>query len=892
MFPLIAQNRRPRLAHAVLRSFRHGLLVVALMMIGFAAAMFLVIDPGAAESSTDAVLHPGEPASSSSARHVQAAAPVVVAGMDRLSLQDSKMRNRMKTTEDALCRNAYLALVVGLLSLLIAVLYAAAAAKRVSRSRHRVIFERHPLPILVHSTESEFILEANPAAAQQYGYSVEELCSLRVSDLLPEMEGSRSQRLLDSASAGFVGPWPLHRRDGSSFIAEVSTTPVEGPRSDLRLSVVADVTDRVRTLDRLSAEEARFRSLTDSLAEAVLVTDLEGMVTYVNPRFEEITGRPASEVIGLHVEEELEEDLGTTERPRVDRRAEISDLCLRQYERPNGETIWLEIHSSPLFGAGGQTVGVVSALTDATARVETELALRERESRLRTLLQQVPAVVWTTNRSLEFTSMQGGIVNEELSQASSLADLIENGLDAHAMKVHRRALEGHVEAYEIEYDGRDFRCQVEPYHDEGGEPVGVVGVGLDITEEKRAAAEHRQLDQQLRHAQKMEAVGRLAGGIAHDFNNLLTVIYGNAELLGRDLDGDEPTALMEIRQAATSAASLTRQLLAFSRRQHLQLGVFELDEAVAQACKLMRRVIGEDIVLELVSGCPGARVKADSSQIHQVLLNLAINARDAMPRGGRLEIRTDVHQVETAIPVEREFAATAESSGSWLSPGEYLRLQVADNGFGMAKETLQRSFEPFFTTKQPDVGTGLGLATVHGIVRQSGGYIGVRSVPGEGTTFTILLPSTDELSSSVLLPTPLRAVPQRRGLLLLVEDELAVRRMLACGLRNHGYEVLEAGGGVEAEAIATELGGDIDLLVSDILMPDCRGTDLAEILLDRRLTRRALLISGYPDEALGSRSEEVDYLPKPFTVQTLVERIEEKFGHVQASYPMGLRRTA
>jgi two-component system, cell cycle sensor histidine kinase and response regulator CckA len=389
----------------------------------------------------------------------------------------------------------------------------------------------------------------------------------------------------------------------------------------------------------------------------------------------------------------------------------------------------------------------------------------------------------------------------------------------------------------------------------------MLGVALDITARKR-------LEEQLAQAQKMEAVGRLAGGVAHDFNNLLTVILGSVELL---LDGLEPGHPVqpnaeEIRKAAERAAMLTRQLLAFSRKQVLLPVVLDLDRVVLDAARMLRHLIGEDIELVTLPDAPGASVKADPTQLTQVILNLAINARDAMPHGGTLTIRTANTFVDGA------YASTHPG----VVPGEHVTIAVSDTGHGIAPEVLPHIFEPFFTTKAPGLGTGLGLATSYGIVEQSGGHITLESEPGRGATFFVHLPRVGHAGGE----PGSRAAGTRGGqeIILLVEDEEMVRVVASSSLRAKGYQVIEAANGQEALALAAAHRGPIHLLVTDVIMPLMGGVELAARLARTRPDTRVLYTSGYTQDPMvlhGAGGAEGTFLPKPYVGEVLTRRVRD-----------------
>jgi len=391
-------------------------------------------------------------------------------------------------------------------------------------------------------------------------------------------------------------------------------------------------------------------------------------------------------------------------------------------------------------------------------------------------------------------------------------------------------------------------------------------------EERRATEEAlRKSEEELRHSQKMEAVGRLAGGVAHDFNNLLTAIIGYAELIATRASSNtlaKQNAEL-IRKAGEQAAALTRQLLAFSRKQILQPKVIDLNELVVEMEKLLRRVIGERFDLQSQPDAKIGRVKADPSQIEQVVLNLGVNARDAMPRGGKLIIRTE------NVRLDRTAAAQLSAS---LRAGDYVMLSVTDTGAGMDEETMSHIFEPFFTTKGPGKGTGLGLATVYGIVRQTGGGISVESEPGKGSIFRIYLPQVSApVEFTKTLPSPVEK-SENFETVMVVEDEDIVRELVCEVLEEQGYNVICARDGVEAMSIAGDFDGVIHLLVTDVIMPQMNGHELAGKLSSLRPDMKVLYVSGYSDNDIGDHGvldPRFELLQKPFTPQTLARKIRD-----------------
>ena len=545
--------------------------------------------------------------------------------------------------------------------------------------------------------------------------------------------------------------------------------------------------------------------------------------------------------------------------------ATIGVLVVQHYEN---EEAYTERDLEFLASVGGQ-------IALAIERKRAEEKVRESEARLRVLVEQLPAALWTVDRSLCFTSAVGAglgrlglkpnaVAGLSLAQYFGTSDSLFPPIAA-----HRRAIAGEATTFHAEWKNGSYTCHVEPLRSSDGELQGAICMALDITDRK-------QLEEQLRQAQKMEAVGRLAGGIAHDFNNLLMVIQGYADLLAERLpQGDSLRRNAEqIQTASQRATSLTRQLLAFSRKQMLAPKVLNIQSVVADMEKILRRLIGEDVQLETSAAPDLGLVKADRSQIEQVILNLAVNARDAMPDGGRLTIE----------------AANAELDSNFchyppavLAPGKYVMLSVTDNGCGMDPETQTHIFEPFFTTKEKGKGTGLGLATVYGIVKQSGGYVWVYSEPGRGTSFKVYLPRIEDEAAGPRNepPAQFRATPRGSETVLLVEDEKGVRELAREYLQMTGYQVIEAENGHEALELAAMHPGKIHLLMTDVVMPGISGRELSERVKSVRPEIQVLFMSGYTDQAVvnhGILESDAVLLQKPFTLTALALKLREILG--------------
>jgi PAS domain S-box-containing protein len=515
----------------------------------------------------------------------------------------------------------------------------------------------------------------------------------------------------------------------------------------------------------------------------------------------------------------------------------------------------------------GRLGSVINSMLDDLERGQIER--HEERARLAVMLEEMPALLWTTDHQLRFTSSTGAAL-EGIGQhtnsvvGQTLFEYFRTEDPGYpAIAAHQKALAGQTVTYEQEREGRIFDCYARPLHNSQGIVVGVIGAGLDVTERKH-------LTDQLRQSQKMQAVGELAGGIAHDFNNLLMVMKGHAQLLLDQLAQSPPMhhSVQQIDKAADRAASLTRQLLAFSRKQVLQPRILDMNDLVAGMIKMFSRVIGENIEMAFVPGANLGRVKADPGQVEQVLLNLVVNARDAMPSGGRLTIGTANAQLDES------YAAQHTS----VIPGWYVMLTVTDTGHGMDAQTKSRIFEPFFTTKGPGKGTGLGLATVYGVVKQSGGFIWVYSEVERGTTFKIYLPKVmAEVDAAVVEKQPAGGHAGTETI-LFVEDEQNVRDLVGDYLKQSGYHVLEASDGTQALEIAAAYSGPIDLLVTDVVMPRLSGRELAMQMAAQRPGLKVLYVSGYTDDTVfrhGVLEGGMEFLQKPFNMTALTKKIRE-----------------
>jgi len=550
------------------------------------------------------------------------------------------------------------------------------------------------------------------------------------------------------------------------------------------------------------------------------------------------------------------------------RRGERPDKVIFRVIQPSGTVRWLLAHAVPIRDEQGEIYRIAGVALDITESRDAQLALEEIAARYQKLTEtSFDAIAVSENGLIReanrgYVKMFGYDRHEEMIGRPVVDFVAEESRP----EVERRLAGGIEGTYELvgqRKDGRKILLEATgSAHMLAGRPARITAL-RDVTEK-------RTLEDQFRQAQKMEAVGRLAGGVAHDFNNLLTVIMSYTDMLLEGLAPQDPRGedLGEIRKAAVTAASLTRQLLAFSRQQVIEPRPVNLNDIVSSSEKLLKRLIGEDIELVTVLTDETIVVMIDPGQLEQVIMNLAVNARDAMLPGGKLLLET------TSAKMDAEFARD-----HWpANPGHFALLTVTDTGTGMDEATQARIFEPFFTTKEIGKGTGLGLATVYGIVKQSNGFIWVYSEPDHGTTFKIYLPLVDKPAKQFEGPFTFSEPPVGTETVLLAEDAAAVRAAARQILERYGYTVLEAPSGKDALSIASKRAGSIHLLLTDVVMPEMSGRELTEQFARLRPDAKVLYMSGYTDDAIvrhGILGPGIAYLQKPFSPDTLARKVRE-----------------
>jgi PAS domain S-box-containing protein len=512
--------------------------------------------------------------------------------------------------------------------------------------------------------------------------------------------------------------------------------------------------------------------------------------------------------------------------------------------------------------------------------LQTNRQLSESETRYRNMVDRAVYGIYrcANDRFLDanpaLIKMLGYSSKAELFNLTMALDVYANPLDYHALLTKLKS--GAVEGFEVQWKTRTGKTIITRL---SGNVVFSDGDNSECEMIAENVTEHRALEEQLRQAQKMEAIGRLAGGIAHDFNNLLTIIKGHSELLVSEMRARDPKKkeVEGVMRAADRAASLTRQLLAFSRRQLLSPKVLDLNAIVNNMEKMLARLLGEDIRLTTVLEPKLGLIKADPNQLEQVIMNLAVNARDAMPSGGKLDIATANLQLKNEV----------QHGEIHLSSGAYVMLTVKDTGMGMDSVTASRAFEPFFTTKDQGKGTGLGLSTVYGIVKQSGGEIWVDSEPRKGTAFYICFPLAEKESSAAVEEKRTKDVGGKETV-LIVEDEEDVREVASTMLERRGYKVIPAATFREAESLCQTYSGTIHLLLTDVVLQEMSGLEIAQALTSIRPDMKVIYMSGYTDDVMlqhGVRNSQVAFLSKPFTTEELASKVREVLDRVVAAAP-------
>jgi PAS domain S-box-containing protein len=761
----------------------------------------------------------------------------------------------------------------------------AEAALRQSEDRYRDLVEHSYDLICTHDLEGH-LLSCNQTAARILGYERDALIGRNIREaLLPEFRDQFDDYISKLLRDGFAqGVMTVQTRSGETRVWEYTNTlRTEGVAEPIVRGMAHDVTVQRKAEGALRTSESELRALFSAMSDVILVLDSDGRYLKIAPTDPANIYKPSADRIGKTLHEVFPKEHAAFLLAQIHKALKEGRTHRVEYKvEVEGKEVWFEGTVSPM--SNDSVVWLARDITEhkqadeKMARLNAQL--ESQRQRLKKIVASVPGVVWeawgapdAATQRIDFVSdyvetMLGYSVEEWLSTPNFWLSIVHpEDRERAANSAAVSFAEGEGRRLEFRWVAKDGRVvwvesNAAVITDNEGRTVGLRGVTTDITERKK-------LEHQFRQAQKMEAVGQLAGGIAHDFNNILTTIIGYGQLVLSTLDDDDPlrSQIEEIEKAGMRAASLTSQLLAFSRRQVLQPKVLDLNTIVAEMNRMLRRLIGESITLEVNTEPELGRVKADSGQIEQVIMNLVVNARDAVSEGGKLTIET------ANIDLDGEYAAEYLS----VNPGRYVMLAVSDTGSGMDKETQARVFEPFFTTKEQGKGTGLGLSTVYGIVKQSGGSIWLYSEPGHGTTFKIYLPRVDEEPEAMdkrgLVATQLRGSET----ILLVEDEEMVRKLAREVLQRNGYTVLEASNGGEALLTCEQHQGPIHMMITDVVMPQMSGRQLVERLTPLCPHMKVMYMSGYTDNAIlhaGLAPDEA-FLQKPFMPDGLLRKVRD-----------------
>ena len=760
-----------------------------------------------------------------------------------------------------------------------------------SEEQYRLLFDHNPNAMWVYDQSTHVFLAVNEAAIQHYGYTGEEFLSMSRGDLRVHSDSRPPKRLAIGAETARGQAWNgRHRKkDGSVIDVSVTSHSIVFDGRAARLALALDVTEGRRTEEDLRQSEQRTRLILDNALDAVITMRASGVISDWNTQAErmfgisraEALGQPLSATIIPHRYRDrhdagLKKFLETGTGPLLNKRIEITAL------HRDGREFPVELSISPAkVGENWTFSAFIRDLTEQRKAEEAlklgEQALQASERRLIQILETVPLGIFVSDdlgRIVFANAMAKKILGKGVVPTGGVDELAEvyQAYLAGTRQLYPtdrmplvRALKGEaatVDDMEIHHGERVISLLVKgaPILDHEGKISAAVVAVIDTTDRK-------QLEAQVGQTSKMEAVGQLAGGVAHDFNNLLTVILSYGAMLIERLDpGEDREDVQEITAAADRAAGLTRQLLAFSRQQVMQPRVIDINDVVGGLEKMLRRLIGEDVELEITLDSNVEAISADPGQLEQVLMNLVVNARDAMPRGGRLHV----------VTLNSELCAESATGTLKAPDGAYVMLSVSDSGCGMTRAVQQRMFDPFFTTKEQGRGTGLGLATVYGIVKQSGGEIYVYSEVGLGTTFKIFFPRF--IPQTGQRPSEAAATEPRRGSesILLVEDDSNLRTLVARVLKSRGYTVHLAASGVEALAIASDATTPLDGVITDVVMPGMNGRELIAKLHESRPEMGSLLMSGYTDDEVlrrGVLHGETAFLQKPFTPDQLARKV-------------------
>ncbi len=760
------------------------------------------------------------------------------------------------------------------------------AELRAGDERFRAFMDNSPAVAFIKDPEGRYVY-GNRAWAERFGRPPEALLGRTDAELWPDRTArvfGDSDRLVRGGAGAVQAIEAGQLPTGETCWLKVLKFPMRDPQGRLLVGgIVVDITEQKRAQESLAESRARLQRILELMPVGCILHDADFRFTYWNPAAERIFGHRFADVRGKHPFDTI---IPPQAQPYVrdlfDRLADGDEVVsgVGPNVTADGRVIDCEWSSTPLLDAAGTFAGVLALCQDVSARRRAEEALRDSEQRYRLLAENSGDVISRHDLAGNFLYVSPacrtlfGRTPDELLGRSAFE------------YVHPDDVERVRQAYErLLGEGAAVTVASRVLRADGGyrwvESVARLlgGPGGELLAATRDIEERVRLEEKLRQSEKLQAVGQLAGGVAHDFNNMLAVVLGCADLARRAVPaGSEAHDLLgQVHEAGERAAHLTRQLLLFSRKHQVRPVVFDLNEAVAELERLLRRLLSADVQLVTRLAAAPVPVRADRGQVELALVNLAVNARDAMPEGGRLEIAT------AAVTLD----AAQVGGRPGVRPGRFVALSVRDTGHGMDAATRARIFEPFFTTKEVGKGTGLGLATVYGIVEQSGGFIEVDSQPGQGATFRVYLPAA-EAAPAATATAPPAAWPRGTETVLVVEDEPEVRALARRILELSGYTVLEAGNGREALALARGLAAPLPLLLTDVVMPEMGGPELARALGELWPGLKVLFMSGYSEGPLGSRflaGPAAPLLKKPFSPAQLAGAVRALLDGAGAAVP-------